>query len=225
METAVDKLEAMFQKAEADIDYVEKRLKFDFMTSAREKGTVEGNPIQLLENLQAVKERHAALCAQVEEIAAEQKRSMESIRAHLDTTVKLVEELQNKADIQAPPLTEAELEARDAICSSVAAVFETLPAPVIQKELHSHRVCEKVTEVEFEAVPRSIRGNVKLGDLNTLYKELTEHFSLEKNRGPVSLQKMLKLNMKFSDCAVKTLQHLSLIEVDKKGLISLSSRD
>uniref|UniRef100_A0A4W4EXQ2 Protein FAM33A n=1 Tax=Electrophorus electricus TaxID=8005 RepID=A0A4W4EXQ2_ELEEL len=205
-----------FQKAEADIDYVEKRLKFDFMTSAREKGTVEGNPIQLLENLQAVKERHAALCAQVEEIAAEQKRSMESIRAHLDTTVKLVEELQNKADIQAPPLTEAELEARDAICSSVAAVFE-------YKDLQN--VHDGVTEVEFEAVPRSIRGNVKLGDLNTLYKELTEHFSLEKNRGPVSLQKMLKLNMKFSDCAVKTLQHLSLIEVDKKGLISLSSRD
>ncbi|XP_076875609.1 SKA complex subunit 2 [Brachyhypopomus gauderio] len=225
METAVDKLEAMFQKAEADIDYVEKRLKFDFMTSARENGTVEGNPVQLLENLQAVKVRHAALCAQVEEIAAEQKRSMESIRAHLNTTVKLVDELQNRADVQVPPLTEEEQEARAALCSSVAAVFETLPEPEKEKELNSQGECDMVTKAEFEAVPRSIRGNIKLGDLNTLYKELTEYFSSEKNRGPLSLQKMKKLNMKFSDAAVKMLQHLSLIKVDKQGLISLSSRD
>ena len=60
----------------------------------------QGNPVQLLENLAAIKARHSALCAQVEDIAAEQKRSMDSIRAHLDTTVKLVEELQNTADIQ-----------------------------------------------------------------------------------------------------------------------------
>ncbi|TTS33139.1 Spindle and kinetochore-associated protein 2 [Bagarius yarrelli] len=86
METAVDKLEAMFQKAEADIEYVEKRLKFDFMTSVRENGTVEGNPVQLLESLAAVKTRHATLCVQMEEISAEQKRSMDSIRSHLNST-------------------------------------------------------------------------------------------------------------------------------------------
>ncbi|KAL0182808.1 hypothetical protein M9458_022183, partial [Cirrhinus mrigala] len=51
-------------------------------------------------NLSAIKARHAALCAQVEEIAAEQKRSMDSIRAHLDTTVQLVQQLQNTADVQ-----------------------------------------------------------------------------------------------------------------------------
>lgn len=36
--------------------------------------------------------------------------------------------------------------------------------------------------VEFEAVPQSVRGNVKLGDLNTLYTQLTEHFSSDNNR-------------------------------------------
>ncbi|XP_036450748.1 spindle and kinetochore-associated protein 2 isoform X1 [Colossoma macropomum] len=223
METAVDKLEALFQKAEADIEYVEKRLKFDFMTSARESGAVEGNPVQLLENLAAIKARHSALCAQVEEIAAEQKRSMDSIRAHLDTTVRLVEELQNTADIQVPPLSEAEQEARDALCSSVAALSVEAPSdPLAQEENHS-RVPE-VTDAEFEAVPRSVRGNVKLTDLNTLYRQLTEHFS-EQNRAPLSSHRMKKLNMKVSDAAVKTLQHLSLIEVDKKGNVSLSSRD
>ncbi|XP_047661213.1 spindle and kinetochore-associated protein 2 isoform X3 [Tachysurus fulvidraco] len=135
METAVDKLEAMFQKAEADIEYVEKRLKFDFMTSSKENSTAEGNPVQLLESLAAVKARHAVLCVQMEEIAAEQKRSMDSIRSHLNTTVKLVEELQNTTDTQTPPLTQEEQEARDSLCSSVTALSIQVSCDVsIQQE-------------------------------------------------------------------------------------------
>ncbi|RXN04310.1 spindle and kinetochore-associated 2 [Labeo rohita] len=201
MET-VDKLEAMFQKAEADIEYVEKRLKFDFMANAREAGTFEGNPVQLLENLSAIKARHAALCAQVEEIAAEQKRSMDSIRAHLDTTVQLVQQLQNTADVQAVPTEQ----------------------PQTQAQSESQNMHEEVSEGTFETVPRSVRGNLKLNDLNTLYKQLSEYFS-DKNRGPISTQRMKKLNMKVSDSALKTLQHLKLVELDKKGLVSLLARD
>uniref|UniRef100_A0A9J7YMN0 Protein FAM33A n=1 Tax=Cyprinus carpio carpio TaxID=630221 RepID=A0A9J7YMN0_CYPCA len=226
MET-VDKLEAMFQKAEADIEYVEKRLKFDFMANAREAGTVEGNPVQLLENLSAIKARHAALCAQVEEIAVEQKRSMDSIRAHLDTTVLMVQQLQNTADVQVPPLTEEEQEARDVLCSSVAALnVEAVltEEPQTQAQSESQNVREEVSEGTFETVPRSVRGNLKLNDLNTFYKQLSEYFS-DKNRGPISTQRMKKLNMKVSDSALKTLQHLKLIELDKKGLVSLLAKD
>uniref|UniRef100_A0A8C2G4Y7 Protein FAM33A n=1 Tax=Cyprinus carpio TaxID=7962 RepID=A0A8C2G4Y7_CYPCA len=226
MET-VDKLEAMFQKAEADIEYVEKRLKFDFMANAREAGTVEGNPVQLLENLSAIKARHAALCAQVEEIAVEQKRSMDSIRAHLDTTVLMVQQLQNTADVQVPPLTEEEQEARDVLCSSVAALnVEAVltEEPQTQAQSESQNVREEVSEGTFETVPRSVRGNLKLNDLNTFYKQLSEYFS-DKNRGPISTQRMKKLNMKVSDSALKSLQHLKLIELDKKGLVSLLAKD
>ncbi|KAF7701435.1 spindle and kinetochore-associated protein 2 [Silurus meridionalis] len=222
METAVDKLEAMFQKAEADIEYVEKRLKFDFMTSARENGAAEGNPVQLLESLASIKARHAALCAQMEEIAAEQKRSMDSIRSHLNTTVKLVEELQNTTDMQVPPLTQEEQEARDSLCSSVTALSIQMPseAQTLQEsDLKEQR--REVKDVEFDAVPRSVRGNIKLSDLNTLYTQLTEHFS--DNRAPLSLQKMKKLNMKVSEAAIKTLQHLGLVELNKKDCISLTS--
>ncbi|XP_042611210.1 LOW QUALITY PROTEIN: spindle and kinetochore-associated protein 2 [Cyprinus carpio] len=233
MET-VDKLEAMFQKAEADIEYVEKRLKFDFMANAREAGTVEGNPVQLLENLSAIKARHAALCAQVEEIAVEQKRSMDSIRAHLDTTVLMVQQLQNTADVQVPPLTEEEQEARDVLCSSVAALnVEAVltEEPQTQAQSESQNVREEVSEGTFETVPRSVgklRGKSlknNLNDLNTpFYKQLSEYFS-DKNRGPISTQRMKKLNMKVSDSALKTLQHLKLIELDKKGLVSLLAKD
>ncbi|XP_066506932.1 spindle and kinetochore-associated protein 2 isoform X2 [Hoplias malabaricus] len=226
METAVEKLEALFQKAEADIEYVEKRLKFDFMTNARENGAVEGNPVQLLENLAAIKSRHSALCAQVEEIASEQKRSMDSIRNHLDSTLKLVEELQNSADIQVPSLSEAEQEARDSLCSSVAALsVQLLPDAAAEDESHSaHSQCEEVTDAEFEAVPRSVRGNLKLSDLNTFYKQITEHFS-EQSRVPLTSQKLKKLNGKVSDAGTRTLQHLGLLQIDKKGNVSLNSRN
>ncbi|XP_051973238.1 LOW QUALITY PROTEIN: spindle and kinetochore-associated protein 2 [Xyrauchen texanus] len=181
MET-VDKLEAMFQKSEADIEYVEKQLKFDFMTNAQEAGSFEGNPVQLLENLRVLKARHAAPCAQVEEIVGEQKHSMDSIQAHLDTTIQLVQQLQNTSDTQS-------------VC------------------LAAQIVCEEVTEGTFETFPQSIRGNLKLNDLNTLYMQLSEYIA-DKKRGPLCTQRM-KLNLKFSDSALKTLQHLKIIELDK----------
>ncbi|TRY98687.1 hypothetical protein DNTS_033435 [Danionella cerebrum] len=213
MET-VDKLEAMFQKAEADIEYVEKRLKYDFMASAREAGTFEVT-------------RHAALCAQVEEIAAEQKRSMDSIRTHLDTTVQMVQQLQSTAEMEVPPLTQAEQEARDALCSAVAALnveAESQSQPQAQETAKSKNIHEDVCEGTFEAVPRSVRGNLKLNDLNLLYKQILEYFS-DKTRGPMSSQKMKKLNMNVSDPALKTLKHLKIIELDKKGLTTLVQKD
>lgn len=206
---------------------MEKRLKFDFVANAREAGTFEGNPVQLLENLSAIKARHAALCAQVEEIAAEQKQSMDSIRAHLDTTVQLVQQLQNTADVEVPPLTKEEQEARDFLCSSIAALnveAVSTEEPQTQAQSESQNVCDEVSEGTFETVPQTVRGNLKLNDLNTLYKRLSEYFS-DKNRGPISTQRMKKLNMIVSDSALKTLKHLKLIELDKKGLVSLLAKD
>ncbi|XP_052463945.1 spindle and kinetochore-associated protein 2-like isoform X3 [Carassius gibelio] len=197
------------------------------MANAREAGTVEGNPLQLLENLSAIKARHAALCAQVEEIEVEQKRSMDSIRAHLDTTVRMVNQLQSTADVQVPPLTEEEQEARDVLCSSLSALnVEAMltEEPQTQAQSESQNMCEEVSEGTFETVPRSVRSNLKLNDLNTFYKQLSEHFS-DKNRGPISTQRMKKLKMKVSDSALKTLQHLKLIELDNKGLVSLLAKD
>uniref|UniRef100_A0A8C2JAG4 Protein FAM33A n=1 Tax=Cyprinus carpio TaxID=7962 RepID=A0A8C2JAG4_CYPCA len=225
VQTAVDPDSNLFQKAEADIEYVEKRLKFDFVANAREAGTVEGNPVQLLENLSAIKARHAALCAQVEEIAAEQKRSMDSIRAHLDTTVQLVQQLQNTADVQVPPLTKEEQEARDFLCSSIATLnVEVSVCTFFFHSLAAQIVCDEVSEGTLETVPRSVRGNLKLNDLNMLYKQLSEYFS-DKDRAPISTQRMKKLNMKVSDSALKTLQHLKIVELDKKGLVSLLAKD
>lgn len=56
--------------------------------------------MKLLENLSAIKVRHKALCAQMEQISIEQKQSVESIKSYLNTTVQLVQELQKTADTE-----------------------------------------------------------------------------------------------------------------------------
>ncbi|XP_078142883.1 SKA complex subunit 2 isoform X1 [Centroberyx gerrardi] len=120
METTVEKLEAMFQKSEADLDYIEKRLKLDFVNQTTENGSpAEENPVVLLENLVAIKAKHTALCSQVKEIAAAQEESMDSIRRNLNSVMQLMQQFQETADVQVLPLTESEQEAAELLGSAV----------------------------------------------------------------------------------------------------------
>ncbi|XP_056140977.1 spindle and kinetochore-associated protein 2 [Lampris incognitus] len=120
METTVDKLEAMFQKSEADLVYIEKRLKLEFVTNATENGShAEGNPATLLENLAEIKARYAALCSQVKEMASVQKESMDSIRTYLDGTLQMVQLLNETADTKVLPVSELEQEATSLLRSSI----------------------------------------------------------------------------------------------------------
>lgn len=45
---------------------------------------------------------------------------------------------------------------------------------------------EEVSEATLEAVPCSMRANVKLANLNAFYKQLHEYFSFRKNRSDES---------------------------------------
>ncbi|KAM4603694.1 SKA complex subunit 2-like [Polymixia lowei] len=120
METTVEKLEAMFQKSEADLEYIEKRLKLDFVANTTEQGApAEDNLVGLLENLVAIKARHAALSTQVKQIAAAQKESMDSIRIHVNSTLQLIQHFQQTADVEVLPLTETEQEAAELLGSAV----------------------------------------------------------------------------------------------------------
>ncbi|XP_078142884.1 SKA complex subunit 2 isoform X2 [Centroberyx gerrardi] len=130
METTVEKLEAMFQKSEADLDYIEKRLKLDFVNQTTENGSpAEENPVVLLENLVAIKAKHTALCSQVKEIAAAQEESMDSIRRNLNSVMQLMQQFQETADVQVLPLTESEQEAAELLGSAVNQNTTEVPPP------------------------------------------------------------------------------------------------
>ncbi|NXD99330.1 SKA2 protein, partial [Chaetorhynchus papuensis] len=66
------------------------------------------NPVALLKELPVLKSRYKSLCAQMEEISMEQKESMESIRAALEKTMKIVQALQQRTELESLPLSAEE---------------------------------------------------------------------------------------------------------------------
>ncbi|XP_029467349.1 spindle and kinetochore-associated protein 2 [Rhinatrema bivittatum] len=108
METAVSKLEAMFQKAECDLDYIEQKLEFEIRKSLPDDSVPQENPVKLLEQLSLVKLRYKTLCGQLEKIAAEQKATMDCIHTTLASTMRIVLHLQQQAEFESSPLSEEE---------------------------------------------------------------------------------------------------------------------
>ncbi|XP_029957066.1 SKA complex subunit 2 isoform X1 [Salarias fasciatus] len=111
METAVEKLEAKFLKSDADLKYIEKRLKLDFINSTVEnRSTSKANPVLMLDKLKVMKAKHSSLCSKVKEISAAQKESMNFITINFNHATEVVQNLQKTADVQIEPLTKSEQE-------------------------------------------------------------------------------------------------------------------
>lgn len=60
----------------------------------------------MLENLRAVKVKHAALCSQVKEITAAQKESMDCIRNSLSGVLEVMQHFQLTTDVEVPTQTD-----------------------------------------------------------------------------------------------------------------------
>lgn len=59
----------------------------------------------MLENLRAIKAKHAALCSQVKEITAAQEESMDYIRNSLSSVMELMQHFQQTTDVEVPTKT------------------------------------------------------------------------------------------------------------------------
>ncbi|XP_042287164.1 spindle and kinetochore-associated protein 2 isoform X1 [Thunnus albacares] len=209
----------MFQKSEADLEYIERRLKLDFINNTAENGCpAEENPAVMLENLRAIKAKHTTLCSQVREIAAAQKESMDSIRDNLISVMGLIQHFQQTTDVEVQPLTESEQESAELLGSTVSQTTTEVPPSVETSGQQQPISCEyeELSEAMLEMVPLSIRSNIKLADLNVFYQQLQQHFS-KNNSGSLSVQKMKQMKMKVTDAKLMVLQHLSVVEPDRKG--------
>ncbi|XP_070700163.1 SKA complex subunit 2 [Pempheris klunzingeri] len=222
METTVEKLEAMFLKSEADLEYIEKRLKLDFINSTAENGCPgEENPAVMLENLRAIKAKHTALCSQLRDIAAAQKESMDSIRNNLSSVMELIQHFQQTTNVEVQPLTESVQDSAELLGFVVSGTTTETPSPVEASGQQQPPSCEydELTEVMLDTVPLNLRSNIRLADLNEFYQQLQQHLS--KNNSSITTQKMKQLKMKVSDAKLKVLEHLSLVELDRKGHVRL----
>ncbi|XP_041053505.1 spindle and kinetochore-associated protein 2 isoform X2 [Carcharodon carcharias] len=157
MEAAVNKLEAMFQKAESDLDYIEHKLEFEIVKNLPQSTPTQENPVKLLEQLRVIKSHYHELSVEADQIASEQKEAVDFIRSHLATTLRLVQKLREQSDLKEP-------------CAK---------PPVPQQ---AEAEFEPITEKMFMSVPKSVRLTVKLADLNAFYQQLFDHFIRNKNR-------------------------------------------
>ncbi|NWR45394.1 SKA2 protein, partial [Regulus satrapa] len=89
-----------FQKAEADLDYIQRSLELEIMKNLPDDAAEEVNPVALLKQLSALKARYKSLCERMDAISKEQKESMESIRAALGNTMQLIRTLQQRSQLE-----------------------------------------------------------------------------------------------------------------------------
>ncbi|NXN08099.1 SKA2 protein, partial [Indicator maculatus] len=88
-----------FQKAESDLDYIQHRVEYEIRKSLPDDSAAEENPFSVLEELAAVKSRYKTLCMKLDKIYAEQRESMAAIRAAVENTTKMVQALQQHAEV------------------------------------------------------------------------------------------------------------------------------
>ncbi|XP_043827306.1 spindle and kinetochore-associated protein 2-like [Dromiciops gliroides] len=108
MEAVVTKLEVMFQKAESDLDYIQHKLEFEVKKSLPDDSSEEENSLTLLKELSMMKSPYKTLGAQLEQVAVEQKESENCVHATLNNTMKMVQQLQQQADMELSPMTKEE---------------------------------------------------------------------------------------------------------------------
>ncbi|XP_064250609.1 spindle and kinetochore-associated protein 2 [Passer domesticus] len=226
METAVTKLETLFQKAESDLDYIQRRVEFEIMKSLPDD-TAEEDPAALLKELPLLKSRYKSLCARMEEISLEQKESMQSIRAALEKTMKIAQALQQQSELESLPLSAEEQTAAQQLNVQTGKEMEfsvqqlSCPGSTVPDSAEEAQFTP-LTEETFMSVPRSIRSTVKLADLNCFYKELFNHFVVQNNRAALSLSQMKKMNMNATGSRIQILRELGLVELNKQGNVKLA---
>ncbi|NXM27822.1 SKA2 protein, partial [Oxyruncus cristatus] len=89
-----------FQKAEADLDWIQHRLEYEIRRAVPADAPPEEDPLAILEGLSVAKARYQALCTRMDKISREQKEAMEGIQASVENTMKIVRELQQKACLE-----------------------------------------------------------------------------------------------------------------------------
>ncbi|NXM01410.1 SKA2 protein, partial [Tyrannus savana] len=97
-----------FQKAEADLDWIQHRLEYEIRRNLPDDVPPEEDPLAILEELSAAKARYKALCLRMDKVSRKQKKAMEGLQAAVENTVKIIQELQEKACLESSPLSAAE---------------------------------------------------------------------------------------------------------------------
>ncbi|XP_052797502.1 uncharacterized protein LOC128229731 [Mya arenaria] len=253
MENAVANLEALFQKADSDVNNLSQRLKCEF-----EDNDETVNPAALLPKLEEAKRDYAGLVQQAADIQHAQMEAMTEFRGHLNDVCQLLLTLQSKSGAE---MTEKPAE----LCRLESFLGTSVPWGVPEPDnslvgsetpgsggegsrvscpgsdistcsdqkagVESSGQCRDgdfvpVSETEFESVSSLIRGKVKLADVNSTYKSLSEYFKENKSVKTLSSGDMYKMGLRVTGVTgtakLKVLRALKIVKLSPKGDVSMA---
>lgn len=97
MEKNVEILESMFQKAESDLNYLTRKIEFEFDKDNEENKI---NPAKMLQKITDIKKEYGALVQEAAAIQQVQKEAAEYFKTQIQTVCKLLESLQQQTGKQ-----------------------------------------------------------------------------------------------------------------------------
>ncbi|XP_070572178.1 SKA complex subunit 2-like [Ptychodera flava] len=104
MANTVDKLQALFQKADSDLNYVSRKLDAEFSEMSQESS--QANPKDLVERLQSVKKEYANIVKEAEEIQKAQQEAAEFFKSQLQLACQTLQKIQEQTGTEAPEKSE-----------------------------------------------------------------------------------------------------------------------
>ncbi|KAK2574219.1 Spindle and kinetochore-associated protein 2 [Acropora cervicornis] len=248
MDTAVDKLEALFQKAESDLNYISLRLETEFSQQFTESGQDEINPIKLMGRVNSAKLRFQSLSEEISCLCSKQEEIQDGLKKQTLACRDLLRHLQKCAGLSVLNTNADEqflqsLETRlriDTTSSQQSADDEDkeneFSEPITradkQKKEPAKPVCRgrkeflPIEETEYLSVSDLIRGRAKLQDVNKVYETLFQHFKKYKNSPSLTPKEMTKMGLKVTgatgEAKLKVLRALKVIEINNKGAVKIA---
>ncbi|XP_056010311.1 spindle and kinetochore-associated protein 2-like isoform X2 [Ostrea edulis] len=97
MESKVEVLEAMFQKAESDLNFLSRRLDFEFDQNNEEN---KANPTQMLQKIADIKKEFSSIVQEATAIQETQKATVAQFQSQLLAACQLLQKVQEQGNLQ-----------------------------------------------------------------------------------------------------------------------------
>lgn len=236
---AVDQLEALLLRAEADLSYVHRKLDTELGGKFDVAGSEQLNPLRILARIRDLKADIDGVALRNKQLWADKQGVSKQLKELVQDTRADVAGLQSRCGIEVVPVSHDEealleiAEKPDAAAADPAPGGHTSQPSGSSKSTDTvpaapeREYCEytAVTEEEFMGVSEFVRGRCKLNDVNDVYKQLCCHFtelkSSKKRRvaplGPRDMSTMgLKVSGATGQAKLKVLRALKIIDINKK---------
>lgn len=237
----MSQLAALFQRTEADLKYVSRKLQSEFSEAYAAVGAQTLNPSKAVARLNSIREEMANLVARNNSVEQQKKAIVSQLNCHAQDGLQtirmleahcLIQSEENMDDEQTLALVNCQSDSNITIKNRVASnMTEISEIPPHQRSANrsSTTISERSTKnfipvsaEELCTISDLVKGRVKLADVNHVYKTLHAYYRKPgTNNKNLTTKDMVQMGLKVTgqsgEAKLKILRQL--------GLITLNNRD